>query len=290
VLTLASPELTVELDPEYGAEIRRIAGGDGRNVLAEYSWDAPVPATRSASYGSSMLDWLSAYRGGWQELFPNVGEECVVDGVPLPFHGEVSVSEWHVATRTPESATLRVAARLPLTLERRMEVAGGVLRIAERAVNVGAAPVRFAWGHHPAFAARAGMCIDLPGECVVLDGTPAERLECLTEQPEGWAALRDRETGMGVALAWDLATFPHLWLWTEVGGPGFPFYGRACGIGIEPQSTRALEGFARGEGHVLAPGEARETWLTLALFAADERHVEGVGRDGDVRRARGATR
>lgn len=290
MLTLTSPALTVELDPAYGAEIRRVAGRDGRNVLAEYAWAAPVPATRSASYGSSRLDWLSAYRGGWQELFPNVGEERVVDGVPLPFHGEVSVSAWDVAASTPERATLRVAARLPLTLERRMEVAGDVLRIEERAVNVGVAPVRFAWGHHPAFALRAGMSVDAPVERFALDGEPAERLQCLTDLRAGWAALRDPASGTGVALAWELATFPHLWLWTEVGGRGFPFYGRARGIGIEPQSTRSLDGYARGEGHVLGPGETRETWLTLALFDADERAVEGVERDGDVRRAPGATR
>lgn len=290
MLTLASPALTVELDPDYGAEIRRVAGADGRNVLAEYTWEAPVPATRSASYGSSMLDWLSAYRGGWQELFPNAGAECVVDGVPLPFHGEVSVSAWDVVECTRDAATLRVAARLPLTLERRMQVSGRVLRLEERAVNAGASSVRFAWGHHPAFALRAGMRVDHPRGSVVLDGEPAERLDCLTELGEGWAALRDPATGAGVALAWDVATFPHLWLWTEVGGPGFPFYGRACGIGIEPQSTRSLEGYTRGEGHVLGPGETRETWLTLGLFDADERPVEGVGRDGEVRRARDATR
>ena len=242
MLTLATSALTVELDPGYGAEIRRIAAPGGRNVLAAYDWDAPVPARRSASYGSSMLDWLSAYRGGWQELFPNAGPECVVDGVPLPFHGEASVSAWDVVARTPASATLRVGARLPLTLERTMQVHGAVLRLSERAVNVGAAPVRFAWGHHPAFAARAGMRVDLPaGGGETLDGEPAELLRCLADQPEGWAALRDPADGTGVALAWDLATFPHVWLWTEIGGPGFPFYGRA-----QHRRRAAVDAGARG--------------------------------------------
>jgi galactose mutarotase-like enzyme len=287
VLTLASPALTVELEPARGAEIRVVAGTGGRNVLAAYDWEAPVPAWRSASYGSSMLDWLSAYRGGWQELFPNAGPECEVDGVPLPFHGEASVSAWEVVERAQDRVTLRVGARLPLVLERRMSLAGTapVLRIHERAVNVGDAPVRFAWGHHPAFALRPGSRVDVPGASLAIE--PAERLDCMPLE-QGWAALRDGSTG--VALAWDAATFPHLWLWTEVGGAGFPFYGRARSIGIEPQSTSSLDGFARGEGHVLAPGAACEAWLTLALFDADERAVEGVERDGSVRRAPAATR
>src|SRR5947207_2504917 len=101
MVTLSSPSLTVVVDPARGAEIRRIAGTDRHNVLAAYDWEAPVPARRSASYGSSRLDWLSGYRGGWQELFPNAGPECEVDGVPLPFHGEASASRWDVAARSP---------------------------------------------------------------------------------------------------------------------------------------------------------------------------------------------
>jgi hypothetical protein len=313
MLTLETAAMTVVVDPARGAELRRIAGADGHNVLADYTWQTPVPATRSAGYGSSMLDWLSAYRGGWQELFPNSGPECVADGVPLPFHGEASVSAWDVVACDGRGATLRVGARLPLTLERRMRLDAGapVLRIEERAVNVGETPVAFAWGHHPAFVARAGMRVDLPvgpvwiepeadgppagcwprltatGEDLAeIDGRPVERLLYLPQRPAGWAALREPARG-GVALAWDLATFPHLWLWQEIGGTGFPFHGRACSVAIEPQSGWPMGGGLagareRGRCLTLAPGAARETWLTVALLPSGDRPVRAVAREGTV--------
>ena len=49
---------------------------------------APLP---SASGEASQTAWLDHYGGGWQELFPNAGAACTVDGRPHPFHGEASV-------------------------------------------------------------------------------------------------------------------------------------------------------------------------------------------------------
>jgi galactose mutarotase-like enzyme len=283
-------------------------------VLAAYDWEAPVPASRSVSYGTTLLDWTSEYRGGWQELFPNAGLECVVDEVPLPFHGEASMSKWDVAAAGATHATLRVGARLPLVLERRMSLDpdAPVLRLEERVTNHGGAPAPFIWGHHPAFEATAGMRIDLPpgpiyrwespgemagqwprltdgGEDLSIVGPgPVERLMYLPDRGAGSAALRDPKRGRGVALAWDRTAFPHAWLWQQIGGGGFPWYGRARIVAIEPQSSWPADGLAeaagRGRAQVLGPGESCGSWLTIALFAADERPVTRVARDGTVER------
>ena len=115
---LRNAHLEVEVDVELGAEIRVVRRPGGPNVLATYDWVAPVSVRRSTSYGEQELDWLSDYRGAWQELFPNAGPPCTVDGVPLPFHGEASRSAWTIVGEGPGELVLMTPARLPLVLER----------------------------------------------------------------------------------------------------------------------------------------------------------------------------
>ena len=133
MLRLATPALEGILDPDHGAEILDVRRPGGPNVLATYDWASPVWASRSTSYGDDETDWLSEYRGGWQELFPNASQASTVLGVPLPFHCEVSRADWEVVAATPDAVTLRTPARLPLILERRMTRAAErpVLRLAE---------------------------------------------------------------------------------------------------------------------------------------------------------------
>jgi galactose mutarotase-like enzyme len=315
---LASERLRVVVDTERGAQIAHLGAPGGDNVLFAADWDAPLPAGRSTGYGSDELDWLSEYRGGWQELFPNAGPACAVDGTPLPFHGEASVARWDVLEAGADSAVLRVAARLPLVLERRMwlEAEAPVLRLEERVRNVSPLPQSFLWGHHPAFPAVAGTAIDLPGGDVHVDDGfrpssldlvpgargrwphaedvdlsvvppgPAERYCYVTGLPEAWAAVRG-PGGRGLALAWDGAVWPHVWLWLQLGGRDFPWFGRAAVVAVEPQRAFPGDGLAgaigRGQALTLAPGESLDAWLTAVLLE-DERPVSGVTRDGRVTR------
>jgi galactose mutarotase-like enzyme len=271
----------VELAPERGAEIRHIGRPGGANVLATYDWRSPLRASRSSSYGDGTSDWLSEYRGAWQELFPNAGPAATVGGVTVPFHGEVSTAQWDVLERSPTRVVLEVAARLPLILRRVMTLHDSrpILYIAETVTSDSGEAAPFLWGHHPAFSTPAGTCIDLPageldvdpgmnsahhdlqpgasgrwpqapsreGENVRLDRVPdtvRERLCYLRDVREGWAALRDPGTGRGVALAWDAVAFPHVWFWQQLHGPGFPWYGRAAITAIEPHSAWPSAGLA----------------------------------------------
>jgi galactose mutarotase-like enzyme len=313
----------VEVAPERGAEVRYLGRPGGVNLLHYADTDMPLRATRSISYGSDELDWLSEYRGGWQELFPNAGAGCTVGGLPLPFHGEVSSAWWQVVESSHRHAVLRTATRLPLVLERRMRLIPDrpVLLVEETARNVGRRPVDFVWGHHPAFDARPGARLDLPGgtAAVPADHDPegndlrpggtgvwpfvpsktggfadlrqgpegqCERVVYLSDLPAAWAALRHPDDGVGVAMSWDLSTFPYLWLWTEVRGPDFPWYGRARILAVEPAAAWPNDGLVaargRGQAHHLEPQEEHHTWLTVALFGADDRPVTGVARDGSA--------
>lgn len=324
---LEGAAMRVVVNPDRGCEILHVGAPGGPNVLFHNAWRTPLPAGSpgsSVSYGASDLDWLSHYRGGWQELFPNAGAACDVAGVPLAFHGEASSARWQVTEESATSLVAATATRLPLVLERRMEVdpERPVLRLRESIGNESGLPMPYVWGHHPAFDAVPGSRIDLPGAIVEVpedfdpahndlrpgttapwplvegkDGSaidlrlvpdaPRERVAYLTDVTAGWVALR-QPGGVGVALSWDTATFPHLWCWTEIGGADFPWFGRSRIVALEPMSSWPNDGLARaierGRAGRLDAGARADTWLTLSLFDADERPVTGVGPDGDVRR------
>jgi galactose mutarotase-like enzyme len=280
MIELAGDGLVVRCDPDAGAAIVHLGPDGARNLLFHEDWTSPLRASRSVGYGSQVLDWLSEYRGGWQEMFPNAGDPCEVQGVPLGFHGEVSVARWEVLEADGASAVLRCPGRLPLVLERRMSVDPDrpVLRLEERVTNESDAEVPFVWGHHPAFRVEEGTRIDLPagdvhvspamtgpqadlepgaegrwpmvpgrdGRTVDLRESPVparlHRLCYLPDVREGWAALRHPAERLGLGMAWDSAIFPHAWFWQETGTEGFPWYGRARLTAIEPNAAWPADG------------------------------------------------
>jgi hypothetical protein len=325
VIELATPALRVDVDPAAGAEIVRVGVPGGANALAHYDWAAPHPAETSASYGSSELDWLSRYRGGWQELIPNAGDACEVDGIPMAFHGDASLAGWDVLAVDGRSCTLRCATRLPLVVERRMRLDDErpILRIEEVVTNESPLDVELLWGHHPVFPATPGARIDLPPATVEAeptlagglapgradwpllpgaDGVPVdlrevpdgavERVLYASELAAGWVALRQPGTLPSVAMSWDAATFRCMWLWLQRGAADLPHFGRAAMLGLEPHVAFPFDGLAaareRGRALRIGPRGTREAWLTLTLFAGGERPVTHVGRDGTIAFERGA--
>lgn len=320
MITLHSPAMSVEIDDEHGATIVAVRDGAGRNALAHENWEAPQPSHRGLSYGNDDLDFHSAFRGGWQETFPNAGQSCVIDGVPLPFHGEAASARWTVVEATEHRAVLRVASRLPLVLERTMEIdpERAVLRLDGVVTNVGGVPADFVWGQHPAFPATPGARIDYPAgarirpdaeragnvtrsahtwphaatsdggsrDLSVLPEGDLHELYYVDELAGGWAAVRQPADVPSVALAWDADTHPYSWLWIMRAEPGFPFYGRGSMLAIEAQTAWPYDGLTnarrRGMAHRLMPGEQRTSWYTIALFDDHGEPVRGVGRDGRI--------
>jgi hypothetical protein len=161
---LAAEHLHVTIDVGRGATVRELRAPGGANVLAERTWEAPLPASRSRSYGDGWLDWHADYPSGWQELFANAGDPWVVDGVPLPFHGEASVAHWDVLGARDDELHVRIVSRLPAVLERRMRLAPDrpALLLEEAVQNLSDRPLSVLWAHHPAFAARPAMRVDAP--------------------------------------------------------------------------------------------------------------------------------
>ncbi len=321
MIELKNDHIRVVIAEEVGAEVRFLGRPGGDNLLAWYDWRTPLPARDSTTYGSSALDWSSEYRGGWQELFPNAGAECEVDGVPLPFHGEASRTAWDVLDQSDDTVELTVGVRLPLVLRRRMSLAADapVMFVEELVVNDSCTTVPFVWVHHPAFVAKPDCRVDLPPAMVHVDSSyttplgdlepgscssgrsfrqrtgrktdisvvpdrPTDRLCYAVNLKHTWAGLRSGPSG--IALAWDAATHPYSWIWTEIAMPTMPSYARSRIIAIEPASYWPADGLesaiADGRAHSLAPGDAFSSWLTISLFDATDQPVSGVDRDGTV--------
>ncbi|MBX3030471.1 MAG: aldose 1-epimerase [Chloroflexi bacterium] len=292
MIELRTDRLLVRVDEDRGADIVHVGRDEQHNVLFHGDWLSPLRASRSTTWGDPVLDWLSEYRGDWQELFPNGGDACEVMGVPVPFHGEVSTARWEVVEQAADRVVMRTGTRLPLVLERTMAIDAqhAALRIEERAINESDLRVPFIWGHHPAFAVTESSVLDIPAHRIEAatafpdedgdlepgasgawptlpgrDGRPidlrqpilprrAHRLVWLQDLP-GWAAIRDPRSGSGVALAWDATTFAHAWLWQEVLTPGMPWFGRSRITAIEPQMSWPSQGLAAA----IERGQAR--WL-----------------------------
>jgi hypothetical protein len=81
----------------------------------------------------------------------------------------------------------------------------------------------------------------------------------------GWYELH-RPDGAAVRVEWDASVLPYLWLWQELGASaGYPWWGRAYVLGIEPFSSWPTNGLAEAvaNGTALAlPPSARKrlTW------------------------------
>ena len=123
----------------------------------------------------------------------------------------------------------------------------------------------------------------------VLDQVPTQRpledVHYLPDRPTGWVALR--RAHVGLALVWDVDRAPHLWLWRELGSAGFPFFGRASIVALEPASAWPGDGLAaaieRGRAEWLDGGQKRSTTVTLVPFRPDGRAVIGADHDGTIR-------
>ena len=101
--------------------------------------------------------FLDFYPGGWQEMLPNGGMDCIYKGDPLGVHGEICLSPWkyHLTKNTPEEVAVTFCVRglrTPFYVEKTLSINSNdsVLLIDEVVRNEADEDMDFMWGHHPA--------------------------------------------------------------------------------------------------------------------------------------------
>lgn len=109
-------------------------------------------------------------------------------------------------------------------------------------------------------------------------GSPSEMLYLHGFGPEGAYAVENRNLNLRATVRWDAAVQPTLWMWQESGATtGWPWFGRARVIGLEPFAGWPTTGFeaaaANGSVLVFEPGE-RKTARLMAQVT-----VPGLGQD-----------
>lgn len=322
-LVLRNDQLEVTVLVDKGADIYSLVHrATGLDVLFKTPWGLraprlwPVPST-------SMGRWLEAYPGGWQLLLPNGGDECTEQGATWGFHGEAALARWQVVDQSGAGATLETTLfTAPLHVQRELVLDGAVLRLREQVTNLSGAAVEVMWSHHPAFGApflddscvvnvgcrtvvaddRAPGTVLSPGSrhdwplvgtsSGTLDlsrvpgpGQKREVFAYLLDFYSGYFAITNRRLGIGVGLRWPLEVFDKAWFWQEIcSSQGWPWFGRAYVMAVEPASTVPGQGMANARakgssGTRLGPMESRQVLMEAVLFEGSG-NVSGIAEGG----------
>ena len=107
----------------------------------------------------------------------------------------------------------------------------------------------------------------------------------ITDMPEGWYAITNRRLGLGFGVVFPTDVYKYLWYWQSFGGGyGYPWYGRAYNIGLEPFTSYTNEGLSNavdnGTALLVQPGQRVET--SLKALAFEGTGVERINADGTV--------
>lgn len=290
---LVSAHAVAHVDLARGGTIAHfgISNDPRDNLLARV--DSSVSASAEDSvFSASRREWLSPYTGGWQLLTPNAGDECWVGERFHPFHGDVSRREWSVVERSAGHMTLSIVVDDEIAVTRAMVLDRDLARLVVSTTieNRSPQPVPAILVEHIALAGGESACVDAPvgslwdvltaypdlsgtspwfdelGRPIPLGGS---RVASLVGGNEGWIELRRADHS--VRVVWDPNELPYLWYWQERGSPGFPFYGRADIVGLEPASAAYADGLSRaierGEAWWVDPHESRSTSVSLSFAA-----------------------
>jgi hypothetical protein len=305
VITLATRDIAITIDPGYGADITSMVS-HGHELLYQTSWrehaqraiDDPGARTQS----DDKAGWLERYRGGWQLLCPVAGGGGKLGhGRPTLFHGEASRVPWLLESSSGTHATLRVDLQTtPLSVSRSVQVDGDCVTVIDTVTNTGIAAVSFDYAHHLALGGDLlnGECTiesgastfvrdwdylgspktetDLPWPPVadpridVVPARPASRFEFgwLSGFESTWARVSNPALGITALIEWS-DTLPYAWLWQELdASPNWPWLARERVLGLEPSST-PTSGPRRESSTRLAPSGSITIRMTVRAEAID---------------------
>lgn len=263
VLLLENPLLQVQILPNFGgkiASLRSVRTGE-EFLLPPLNEYRQVSASASFSEGDG---------GGFDECLPTVAScESIAGEPPVPDHGDLWRSAWHVDS-TGSVITLHAdAVSRPLRLTRKSRLDGSSLVLEYDLANLSETPTAWLWSAHPLLKVDSGDYIVLPHEVESVtvsysanglldeassvpwplarstsggsidlskmsdrDGITAHKLFARMER-SGWAALYRQRIGQGLVMRFDPSVLPYLGLWICCGAwPEF---------GAEKQYTVALE-------------------------------------------------
>jgi len=253
-IVLENEDLRVSVLPDYGAKIFQFIV---KKVDRDLLYHNPRVELRAPVYGVNFDNWWHGgideciptgqsctYRG---EQYPYMGETWALQWnyeIEKNRQDEVSV---HLS-RDTVIAPVRVERWITLKAN------SPVLEMHHKVTNLGYSDFEFLWGIHPALAINPSSRIDIPvAEVIIDESTPNDRLgisgtsyhwpraktrtgeevdmrfvqppeartvdmHYATEFNEGWLALTDTSTKVGLGFSFPTKVFKCIWLWLVYGG------------------------------------------------------------------------
>lgn len=101
---------------------------------------------------------------------------------------------------------------------------------------------------------------------------------------DGWCAIRNPHQQLAVGLVWERSVFPFLWCWQLYGGRrGYPYYGRAYALALEPFTCPILtltECVEQGLAPTLRAGDTVTSRMEAGIFEVTSKltHLDFDGR------------
>lgn len=208
MLTLENAKLKVAVALGKGADIVELVYKPMDVDCMWHSFNPLGGANHLATVADAGGNFMDAYSGGWQDLFPTYGAPARYCGGRVGIHGEACLYPWECRVLRDEVDCVEVLLTLrmqrsPFLLEKRLKLEGDAARLDMREVIVNESGVAqdFMWGQHPAFGApflddsvrlRLGGSPDVvvPRD-VIIHHTPFER-----EVSGKWPCLPGRDGRM----------------------------------------------------------------------------------------------
>lgn len=291
VVSLGAGHLKAVVGPAHGAEIAEFVVS-GRQVLSRTPWERRPPVRAAEEE-----DWLGAWAGGWQILFPSAGPASQVDGRWHPFHGASSQAPWTLLASSDTRATL-CWTQDTWALERRIMLSSDALRVDTEATNRTAVPQAAVVVEHLTFGddllAHGPVHLESePCELQMLDadGAPVghARPWPIAYGTDDWSlvpvagpvsrfgslgalndtSLRLRSTDLELRVRWD-QSLPFLWYWLEFDAAQQPPWNRSTrALGLEPASYPHSLGLARachdGSARLIGAGESWSWFVEITV-------------------------
>lgn len=276
MIRIRSAQLDVIVDPSSGAEIVSIGDRrDGTSILAS----APDSRVRTKRGDLSLGEWEAGYRGGWQILTPNAGEQSQFEGVAHGFHGRASNEPWNVEDVDDSSAALAWQGH-GLRVFRQFEVQDSTVSITTTWSTTSEVPVPMIHVEHLALGSaflEHDVTVNLPTSSVGLNssiciatGSPAQTFSILGPFIHGIVEIHAPDASLSAILRWDVEQLPYLWLWHENHTRDGVFGASGRVLGIEPASVGSDAGLARAieleQATWVSPGESVTRNISLEVL------------------------
>ncbi len=303
VVRLGAGDLRAVVVPGRGAEMAELEVS-GRQVLSRTPWERrpAVPAAEES-------DWLGAWGGGWQVLFPSAGRAGVADGRWHPFHGACSQAPWTL--RACDHATVTLCwAYDGWDLKRRVILSEHAVRVETEAINATPRARPAVAVEHLTFGddlLAAGPLYLRSGPCDLQvldgDGAPAGTLRRwpIGAGAEDWSlvpavgpasrfgsliglgdtSLELRLADLELRVRWD-PSLPYLWYWLELEATSqAPWNGSTRALGLEPASYPHGLGLARarqdGSARMIGAGETWSWFVEITAAGTAPRTLRSRG-------------